>query len=609
MAYNIDYSDSSKPSIVIENNTVDTSTSLKLLGQNYANGYGEIIATNFLNLLENFASTTAPENPTVGQVWFDIQNNILKVYNVNLEWKELATTRISNSGPTITGSENVGDILVNETNKEVYVYMAGEWNLIYQETETNTLAEAKNRIDNTGNPHITYEIAVNGKTVIVLSSDSESWIPNSIGSTPELLADGSVMVNTFPTVEPGINIFNRKHAEVTISDQNPVTILQDLDNCVEPDNITYARGVYQPQSTLVYGDGTNSVNRNRLISTTVGDTIGSTIFGWYQTYLSREPEKEGFDYWYDQYLLNGESSTLNSFTNNNAFLNETSLGVSTWLTYCEYLQTIVTEENPFIAVGDFRTGDFWVNSETKEIWVYNEITWIRLSNTNADTRIEARERLDDNGFYHKTLETIINGKIIFIDSSDETPYTIDLSEFDESGNPLVNTFSEPIVLGRNTIPVPETPSAPAQPIAYVPTGAIQAFAMQTIPSGWLACNGTAVSRTEYSRLFNLIGTTYGVGNGTTTFNLPDLRGEFIRGWDNGRGVDSGREFGSSQDDQFESHSHGTSRIAVDDDDGGIDHWVMTETGQPSTSGTFSTDSAGGTETRPRNVALMYCIKS
>ena len=82
----------------------------------------------------------------------------------------------------------------------------------------------------------------------------------------------------------------------------------------------------------------------------------------------------------------------------------------------------------------------------------------------------------------------------------------------------------------------------------IPSGAVLYFAGQTAPSGWLKANGAAVSRTAYAALFAAIGTTYGAGDGSTTFNLPDLRGEFMRGWDDGRGIDRGRAFGSAQGD-------------------------------------------------------------
>jgi len=80
------------------------------------------------------------------------------------------------------------------------------------------------------------------------------------------------------------------------------------------------------------------------------------------------------------------------------------------------------------------------------------------------------------------------------------------------------------------------------------------------PAGYLYCNGTAVSRTVYSELFSRIGTTFGAGDGVNTFNLPDLRGEFIRGWDDGRGVDSGRGFGTVQGQQNGSHAHNAGNV-------------------------------------------------
>lgn len=88
-----------------------------------------------------------------------------------------------------------------------------------------------------------------------------------------------------------------------------------------------------------------------------------------------------------------------------------------------------------------------------------------------------------------------------------------------------------------------------------PISAVMYFPRTTAPTGWLKCNGAAISRTAYSNLFAIIGTTFGAGDGVNTFNLPDLRGEFIRGWDDGRGVDSGRALGSAQAGSLGSHTH------------------------------------------------------
>jgi len=157
-------------------------------------------------------------------------------------------------------------------------------------------------------------------------------------------------------------------------------------------------------------------------------------------------------------------------------------------------------------------------------------------------------------------------------------------------------------------------------ISSVPTGAVFHFAASTAPSGYLECNGAAISRSTYSALFSVVGTIYGAGDGSTTFNLPDLRGEFIRGYDDGRGVDSGRAFGSTQSDAYRSHSHGVN-------DPGHAH-IYGSFGAPAGSGvqggndyTFNANSTnvantgisiqnnGGSETRPVNVALLPCIKT
>jgi len=136
----------------------------------------------------------------------------------------------------------------------------------------------------------------------------------------------------------------------------------------------------------------------------------------------------------------------------------------------------------------------------------------------------------------------------------------------------------------------------------IPAGCVQMFATQVVPSGWLECDGSAVSRTTYSRLFTAIGSTFGSGDGSTTFNLPDLRGEFVRGWDHDRGVDTDRVFGTAQSDELKSHVHLMNSYLHGQDGTGGNQLTY------SSGGTVATQATGGTETRPRNVALMYCIK-
>lgn len=144
----------------------------------------------------------------------------------------------------------------------------------------------------------------------------------------------------------------------------------------------------------------------------------------------------------------------------------------------------------------------------------------------------------------------------------------------------------------------------AAPIVQTPSGAVMYFAMNTAPTGWLVANGTAVSRTTYAALFAAIGTTFGSGDGSTTFNLPELRGEFIRTWDNGRGVDSGRVFGSYQvPTEFSAYVNQAQHIWVENGDSYRPGSVVSVDGDAGYSHTQDFYS-----TRPRNVALLACIK-
>lgn len=149
-------------------------------------------------------------------------------------------------------------------------------------------------------------------------------------------------------------------------------------------------------------------------------------------------------------------------------------------------------------------------------------------------------------------------------------------------------------------------------------GTIKMWPTATAPNGWLECAGTAVSRTTYAALFAIIGTTYGVGDASTTFNLPDMRGRFARGWDHGAGTDpdaasrtnrgdgtTGDAVGTKQADQIDSHDHSltfnmNSQSAVATGGTGF---VAFGTADAPTSAT------GGNETRPKNVNLMFIIKA
>jgi microcystin-dependent protein len=185
------------------------------------------------------------------------------------------------------------------------------------------------------------------------------------------------------------------------------------------------------------------------------------------------------------------------------------------------------------------------------------------------------------------------------------------------------TSTVPVVL-----PADPTTALQAATKQYVdaagPAGAIMAFAGTTAPSGWLKCEGQAISRTTYATLFAVIGTTWGAGDTTTTFNVPDLRGMFVRGTGtNATGSSSGAvgpSVGTYAADTYLNHTH---------TDSGHTHTYSTpnttQGGGTYTSGTvgplsvtntsgtgtanIQTSTTGGTETKPKNYGVLYIIKT
>ncbi len=152
-----------------------------------------------------------------------------------------------------------------------------------------------------------------------------------------------------------------------------------------------------------------------------------------------------------------------------------------------------------------------------------------------------------------------------------------------------------------------------QNLGHLLPGSIVYHAKSAAPAGYLKANGGAVSRTTYSDLFAEIGTTFGTGDGSTTFNLPELRGEFLRAWDDSRGVDAGRAFGSAQAQQLLDHTHtnnGSNGFWVDAPGLGVINigGATLNINRITATGTVSGGAGGGTENRPRNVALLACIK-
>ena len=153
-----------------------------------------------------------------------------------------------------------------------------------------------------------------------------------------------------------------------------------------------------------------------------------------------------------------------------------------------------------------------------------------------------------------------------------------------------------------------------------PSGSVIAFAGTSAPDGWYLCQGQEISRATNSSLFSAIGTTFGSGDGSTTFNLPDLRGEFLRAWDDGRGVDAGRGIGTGQPSTivygaaqqpgagFGNSFYDADLIPALEEDGVSPQLTGTNAYQTRGTGGSAGWARAGRTVRPRNQALLACIK-
>jgi len=207
----------------------------------------------------------------------------------------------------------------------------------------------------------------------------------------------------------------------------------------------------------------------------------------------------------------------------------------------------------------------------------------------------------------------------------------------KDGEPIIEKDTQKLYIGDGSTPggFPISGGASSSTGVVIPTGAIIIFPTDNPPTGFLECDGSAISRTTYSNLFSAIGTTYGNGNGSTTFNIPDYRGYFLRAADHGAGRDpdassrnnrgdgnTGDKVGTKQDHDNEEHFH---HIATNPGNQAAPGSIGANNSMEKTPNTTSaaheyhlsgvntiptlgkTSPVGGSETRPKNINVLYCI--
>jgi len=173
MAYTINFSDTTKEPIVVDDLTINEQTDLKFIGKNTA-GYAVATGENFLHLLENFANIDAPNNPVEGQMWYNTTSNVMYVFD-STQWVEVGGLKKSNSKPTAAESQE-GDLWVDAGTKQLYLFANGAWILVGPQfsegNKTGIIAEEVTDVNS--NTYQVIKVFISNELVAVISSAEES---------------------------------------------------------------------------------------------------------------------------------------------------------------------------------------------------------------------------------------------------------------------------------------------------------------------------------------------------------------------------------------------------------------------------------------------------
>jgi hypothetical protein len=200
MAYNISLSNG-EPLVTIADGAVDVNyTSLSLIGKNFA-GYGQLMNENWVHLLENFSNSAEPNNPLVGQLWYDATSKIMKVRTSAGTWKNIGSATASDSAPD---NPVVGDQWWDTVNQQLKTWSGSSWKLIgplFSAAEGTTGSLPDTIRDILGEDHVVIKFYINNVVTGIWSKDTNSYIVDPAAVIPGFYNEGEPMI-----VKPGLTM-------------------------------------------------------------------------------------------------------------------------------------------------------------------------------------------------------------------------------------------------------------------------------------------------------------------------------------------------------------------------------------------------------------------
>ena len=559
MAYNISFTDAiNKGTITIEDNTVNNQTSVNFPGKN-TTSYGTVISENFLQLLENFANSTAPLRPIEGQLWFDNAAGVnqLKVYD-GANWVASGGLKKAINQPSASESIS-GDLWVDTNAQQLYLFTGSGWILIGPQYSQG-LTTGATPISIIGTDDLSYSIVkleVEAQTVAIISKSS---------FTPKITIPG------FSALNPGVNLSLTNFG----SDVNKLYGTSEKAESLVVGNTTVAAG------NFLRSDTTSLTDFPIKIKTDQGLEVGSA--GTFKMFVENQAgiiqlgtqdeeidfrlnsggsvstvmricsqQQVGINNTNPNEALDVTGNILSSGTivsnstspsiniGSGAIVSKGGLGVALSAniggsgTFAGDItaQSVLPSQNLTYNIGSTtnRYNTVYANQIQAGSVVTSSITGNATSATSADKLAQATTfRLagdvtavdvsfdGQTGGTTKTFTTSINNSFI--------------------GNQTLTTTSnvgDEIIINRtsgSTGIYKTTVGAITNAIPTPPVASMMPYAGTTAPTDWLFCDGAELQRSVYNQLFQTIGTQYGTPSSSATFKLPDMRGRFPLGKDN-----------------------------------------------------------------------------
>ena len=579
MPYIVNFTDKdNKTPITVFDNTSSTDTSLIFPGRNVT-GYGQIIAENFLHLLENFSSSMEPVNPTEGQIWYDSTNGYLQLFD-GTNWKAASNIQKSPTEPSVDNSKT-GELWVDTTNQQLRLYTGTRWILVGPNESTvdglryGPAIEKIADSDNTDRTILVFYVA--DVPVIIFSKDS---------FTPKVTISG------YTFVQAGINInVPTTAAEIAQFAGGLLPKLIGTASAADALNVTDASGTSTAVAAgkFLRSDVVNTTDYGLNVRSNSGITLG--IDGSFEISNSSTASKiynktvgSSLDL---QINRTGVPYTVLRILDNKVGINkavpEQSLDVEGNASVSGNIFVTSTEESTNLNSGSIRTvGGV---SITKNLRVGGGVDIIGTTQVNdiqprttdtydSGTPLKRWKTVRAKTIVADSIEGILNGNISGTANqaySLKTVTTFQLSgdvispavQFDGqvgSATKIFNTSLTANIISGKDEPFPNVSKnndfvltyRPSEATATssgllkqtrdafvadlgVPIGAILPYAGANAPYGYLLCDGSEVEKTKYGALYDVISTIYNgttALNGVNTYRLPDMRGRFGLGKDN-----------------------------------------------------------------------------